>query len=388
MAWKGRRTDTGACVEVSAESGRIAAIKPIADDGRLPWLSPGWIDLQVNGFAGFDLNGETTTAEDVLGVTKAMFASGVAGYLPTVITGSFERMRQAVEAIRQARDSGAPAAAAICGIHVEGPYLSEEDGPRGAHDRRYIRDPDPDEFFRWQEAAGGLIRLVTIAPERRGAPAFIRELAAAGVAVSIGHTAASADQLDAAAAAGATLSTHLGNGAHPVLPRHPNYIWEQLADDRLHAMLIADGHHLPASTLKAMLRAKRERFIIVSDCVKFGGMAPGVYDSLIGSEVELLPSGRLQTTANPAILAGSAQPIDRGIEHAVRLGGVSLQEAVQAVTVRPAAAVGLRHCGVLEEGADASLTLFEFAEQAGRLSVAETVLKGRSVYKRNCLMAE
>jgi len=383
MKWSGRRYDTGQCVEVTSIDGKIAAISPIEFDDRLPWLSPGWIDLQVNGFAGFDLNDESTSPEEVLNVTRAMFACGVTGYLPTVITGSFERIRQALAGIKDACDSGDQAAEAICGIHVEGPYLSGEDGPRGAHDRDFIRDPDIKEFERWQEAAGGRIKLVTIAPERAGAPAFIRELSKSGVTVSIGHTMATTGEIEAAVSAGAKLSTHLGNGAHPVLPRHPNYIWDQLADDGLHAMFIADGHHLPANTLKAMIRAKGERFIIVSDCVKFGGMPPGVYKSLIGSEVELLANGRLQTAANPAILAGSAQSIDRGVENAVRLAGISLKEAIDAVTVRPAEAIGLRYCGKLEPGMDASLTLFDFPQGARPLTVKETVLKGKTVYSKH-----
>jgi N-acetylglucosamine-6-phosphate deacetylase len=383
MKWKGRRYDTGQCVEVSAVVGKIAAIEPIPHDERLPWLSPGWIDLQVNGFAGFDLNGETTRPEDVLDTTKALFACGVTGYLPTVITGSFERIRQALSSIKQAYESGDYAAEAICGIHLEGPYICGEDGPRGAHDRGYTRDPDGEEFASWQKAAGGLIKLVTLAPERPGALAFIRGLRVAGVSVSIGHTMASAEQLEAAVTAGVTLSTHLGNGTHQLLPRHPNYIWDQLANDELQAMFIADGHHLPASTLKAMIRAKQGRFIIVSDCVKFGGMTPGVYTSLVGSEVELLPNGRLQTVGNPAVLAGSAQSIDHGIENVMKLAGISMKEAIEAVTIRPATTIGLLHTGKLERGADASFTFFEYTEDEMKLHVVETVLKGETVFNSN-----
>jgi len=382
MKWLGKRYDTGECIQVTVTGGRIASIGPAAYDARLPWLSPGWIDLQVNGFSGYDLNDETTRPEEVLNVTEAMFACGVTGYLPTIITGSYERIHQALKAVRQAYESGGHAASAMSGIHVEGPYLSEEEGPRGAHDRAHVRDPDIIEFMRWQEAAGGLIKLVTLAPERQGSSGFIQELTASGVAVSIGHTMASSAQIESAVAAGATLSTHLGNGAHTVLPRHPNYIWDQLANDNLWAMFIADGHHLPANTLKAMIRAKRERFIIVSDCVKFGGMEPGIYSSLIGDQVELLSNGRLHTTANPAILAGSAQSLDRGLENAIKLAGISLTEAIEAVTIRPAAAIGLSHCGRLEPGMDGSLTLFDYAEDSASLTVRETVLKGKTVYKR------
>jgi N-acetylglucosamine-6-phosphate deacetylase len=379
MKWMGRRYDTGQCVEISVEDGIIRAIVPIKDHAELPWISPGWIDLQVNGFAGFDLNSETTTSEDVAGLTQAMFLHGVTSYCPTIITGSFERINQAMGAIRKACERDAQIDKAICGIHLEGPYLSSEDGPRGAHDRAFIHDPDLDEFSAWQQAAGGKIALVTIAPERKGAVNFIRKLVEKGIKVSIGHTMANTKRLEEAVAAGASLSTHLGNGSHPILPRHPNYIWDQLADDGLQAMFIADGHHLSSNVLKSMIRVKREKFILVSDSVKFGGMLPGRYSSLIGAEVELLANGRLQTAANPAILAGSAQSLDRGIENAIWQAGISLKEAIDAVTIRPSTAMRLDSLGKLKVGAAGNLTLFTFVN-CMTIKVCETVLAGCSVY--------
>lgn len=270
----------------------------------------------------------------------------------------------------------------MAGIHLEGPSLSAEDGPRGAHDQAFIRDPDWDEFAAWQEASGRRIRLVTVAPEREGAIPFIRRLAESGVSVSIGHTNASTESIAAAVDAGAVMSTHLGNGAHPLLPRHPNYIWDQLAEDRLWGAFIADGHHLAPAVLKAMLRAKRDRFVLVSDCVKLGGMPAGRYRSHIGAEVELHPSGKLTTAANPLILAGSAQPLDVGVANAVRFAGISLAEAVEAVTSRPATLLGQPELGRLVAGAAANLTLFDGPDDSGRLVVRETVVGGESVYRR------
>lgn len=381
MKWAGRRYDTAECVEITIENGVIQLIEGIPNNDGLAWISPGWIDLQVNGFAGFDLNGESISSEDIVGLTKAMFACGVTGYCPTVITGSNERIRIALAAIRKACEQSTELNEAICGVHLEGPYLSEEDGPRGAHDRAFIRDPDEAEFACWQEEAGGRIKLVTIAPERSGAIEFIRKLTNSGIALSIGHTNATTSQLEEAIKAGATLSTHLGNGAHPVLARHPNYIWDQLSSNELQAMLIADGHHLPLNVLKVMIRAKSKGFILVSDCVKFGGMLPGKYKSLIGEEVELLPNGRLQTLANSAILAGSAQSLDRGIEYVVGQVGIPLSDAIDAVTLRPAEAIGIE-VGRLVQGAVGNLTLFSYPNEEGCLHIQETVLRGKTVYKR------
>jgi len=380
MQWSGRRYDTGECMAITVEDGIIRKVEPIDEQPQLPWISPGWIDLQVNGFAGFDLNDRTTVAEDILGVTKAMFSCGVTNYLPTVITGSSERISQAMQAIRNACEQNDQVKRSILGIHLEGPYLSSEDGPRGAHEIEFIRDPDAAEFASWQQAAGGKITLVTLAPERKGAIPFIRKLVSEGVVVSIGHTMAGSERLEEAVAAGASMSTHLGNGSHPILPRHPNYIWDQLANDGLQAMLIADGHHLPSNVLKVIMRVKRDQFILVSDCVKFGGMMPGIYRFLHGERVELLANGRLQLADNPAFMAGSAQSLDRGVENAVRLAGISLKEAIDAVTVRPAEAMRFHGLGKLKVGAEGNLTLFDM-DHDGKIKVCETVLSGQSVFQ-------
>lgn len=385
MIWQGKLAAGGAAVEVEADAvGRINGIRPLpgGEQPGLPYISAGWTDLQVNGFGGYDLNADITSPEDVAGVTRALHKRGVAAYLPTVITGSYERMRQAMAAVAAYCGSGCPEAKSIWGIHMEGPYLSGEDGSRGAHPREHIRNPGWEEFQRLQEAAGGLIRMVTLAPEREGAIPFIRRLTDSGVVVAIGHTMASGEEIEAAVEAGATVSTHLGNGSQPLLPRHPNYIWHQLAEDRLWGTFIPDGHHLAPPVLKVMLRAKGSRSVLVSDCTQFGGMAPGRYQSLIGGEVELLENERLQTAANPAILAGSAVSLDSGIANALRYTDMELAEAVEAITERPAKVMGMANRGVLAEGAVADLTLFDYDPAAGGISVRETVVAGTRVYSR------
>lgn len=385
MIWQGRDAITGQRVEVTVARERIAEIRGMADaredEAGGQWISAGWIDLQVNGFGGYDLNGETLTPEEIEGVTRALHARGVASYLPTIITGPIDRMRRAFASIAAYVRERRFGAGSIAGIHMEGPYLSSEDGSRGAHPKADIRDPDWEEFQRLQEAADGLIRMVTIAPERQGAIPFIRKLADAGIVVAIGHTMASDEQLEQAVQAGASVSTHLGNGSQPMLPRHPNYIWQQLADDRLWATFIPDGHHLAPSVLKAMLRVKRERSILVSDSVRFGGMAPGEYNSPIGGRVVLMANGRLHTAANPDILAGSASSLEDGVAIAVRHTDMTLAEAVQAVTIRPAQLMGFGQVGALQAGMRADLTLFR-QQPDGRITIEETVVEGKSVYRR------
>jgi N-acetylglucosamine-6-phosphate deacetylase len=222
----------------------------------------------------------------------------------------------------------------VLGIHLEGPFISSLDGYRGAHPAGAVRDPDWDEFQRLQEAAGGRIILLTLAPERAGAIAFIRRAVAAGVTVALGHTAADGNTIRAAVDAGARLSTHLGNGIASPLPRHPNPIWEQAADDRLFATFIADGHHLDAATLRVLYRAKSPRAILVSDASPLAGLPPGTYGPWAVD-----PSGKI-VVAGTAYLAGSNQALEVGLNTLLRATGCTLDEAFRTVATAPALLLG------------------------------------------------
>ena len=208
-------------------------------------------------------------------------------------------------------------------------------------------------FERRQEAARGRIVLVTLAPEVEGAIALIEWLVTTGVRVAIGHTAATGDQIAAAVSAGATLSTHLGNGCAADLPRHPNLIWDQLADDRLHASVIVDGHHLPASTVKAMTRAKGpERTILVSDAIAAAGCNPGRY-TIGGVECELHGDGRVSLPGTP-FLAGSSLTLDRAIENTVRFTGLPVADVSAMASTGPARYIGMPTAGTVVADWDSS----------------------------------
>src|SRR5258708_34896772 len=218
------------------------------------YIAPGFIDLQVNGFAGVDYNNPATTQEEIAHSIRRLYATGVTRFFPTVITGSPDDMEGALRMLSAAREA-IPEGFAMEAFHVEGPHISPEDGPRGAHPERWVRPPDLEEFRRWQDAAQGYVRLVTLSPEWPDALRYIEALAREGVVTSIGHTKATREQIQDAVSAGATLSTHIGNGAHAVLQRHPNYIWEQLAEDSMAASFIVDGIHLCEAYLRASPRA-------------------------------------------------------------------------------------------------------------------------------------
>jgi len=302
--------------------------------------SPGFFDLQVNGFAGVDFNDPSTTADQVSRAIEAIRRTGVTRFLPTLITSSFESFAACARVLADHRD------AAIAGLHIEGPYISGEDGYRGAHPKAHVRAASVDDFERRQEAARGRIRLLTLAPEVPGALSLIEHAVKRGVRVALGHTAAMPGQIRDAVLAGAGLSTHLGNGCAQVMPRHPNVIWEQLANDALRASFIVDGHHLPGSTVKAMLRAKTPaRSILVTDAIMAAGSPPGRY-RLGGLEVELSADGRVAPPGAPH-LAGSALTMDRAVGLAVTLGHVSIAEALAMASTQPASYLGLQPAGQL-----------------------------------------
>jgi N-acetylglucosamine-6-phosphate deacetylase len=269
---------------------------------------------------------------------------------------------------------------AMDGFHVEGPHISPDDGPRGAHPRQWVRPPDVEEFHRWQEAARGCIRLVTLAPEWPQAPRYIEALTAAGIVISIGHTNATGAQIADAVSAGASMSTHLGNGAHQVLHRHPNYIWEQLAEDRLTASFIVDGIHLPASFLKTALRAKQlQRSVLVTDASSPAGTKPGRY-SLGEQLVDLTPDNRV-VLAGQDRLAGSALRMDHGVQNLMKLVGLSLPDAITMATTNPArvGAVPGRRNG-LAAGDRADFVVFRFDAQTRDIQVEATYVSGRRVF--------
>jgi N-acetylglucosamine-6-phosphate deacetylase len=373
----GRDPASGNVLKVIIENGRIRAILPSPVE-EAPWLSSGFIDLQVNGYLGSDVNADDVEPGVIIALTQKMLALGVTTFLPTIITDSEEKIVHALQAIAQARRANPMVAHAIPFAHVEGPFISPNDGPRGAHDREHVRPASLAEFERWQAACDGLVGMVTVSPHDDDALAFIAALADRGVVVAIGHSHATAEQIHAAADAGATLSTHLGNGLGSPLPRHPNLLWAQLAEDRLAATFIADGHHLPADTLKSMMRAKGiSRSILVSDVVSLGGMPVGIYQADIGGAVEVTADGRVISASGGGFLAGAYLPLPVGIARAAAIDGVSLGGAIQMATENPGHFVGSN--GRLHLGASADLVLFEWNTAATALEILNVYMAGEEV---------
>lgn len=372
----GRDPATGAGVKVSFAAGLITAVEPVETAGGA-WLAPGLVDLQVNGYGGLDLNSGGITNALMLDLCQRMAAIGVTTFLPTLITASETAILAGLEAIAAARAELPIVRHMVPGVHVEGPSISPVDGPRGAHPLEHVRAPSLAEFERWQAASGNLVTMVTLSPEYLEAPAYIATLSARGIHVALGHTAATPEQIHAAAEAGAVLSTHLGNGAAATLPRHPNFIWAQLADDRLTASFIADGHHLPADTFKSMLRAKSlDRAVLVSDTVALAGMPAGIYEQAIGGRVEVTEEGRVGIAGTP-YLAGAGLPLCANVAIAADMAGLTLADALRLATGNAGRFAAGR--GRLEPGQPADLITFDWAPGARRLGIRDVWVAGERI---------
>ncbi|WAH44588.1 amidohydrolase family protein [Alicyclobacillus fastidiosus] len=384
MKWTGRHWITGDTVVITCtEDGRIKRMES-SDQRSNVWIGPGLIDIQVNGAGGFNLNDIAARPITALGVLNTLRTYGITRFCPTVITGTKDRMLNSIHAITRACEIDGFMEYSTIGIHVEGPFISVDDGPRGAHNRDWVRDPNWDEFLEWKRVSNGRIKKVTLAPEKPGAIEFIKRLVDCGVIAAIGHSSATEEEIQRAIEAGATLSTHLGNGAHPYIKRHPNYIWAQLAADSMWAGLIPDGFHLPPSTLKVMVRTKGRKAILTSDASQLCGMLPGRYKTYDNGEVVLEPSGLLHLAHTHDILAGSATPLYVGISNMVKFGISNLGEAINMASLHAAELFDIAHQGVgtLCEGGPADVMIYnaDEIESGGPIKILKTICKGQIVY--------
>ena len=378
----GRDPQSGRCLSVAVGDGIIESVDEYSESTSL-FLSPGLIDLQVNGLAGFDINSAQLVPETVVHLVDAMLSLGVTCFAPTIITASEERICNALAAIAEARRVSLKAAACIPFVHVEGPHISPLDGYRGAHPSDSVRAPSLREFQHWQNAAGGCVGMVTLSPHYSESPAYISELVAGGVHVAIGHTHATTEQIVRAVDAGACLSTHLGNGIAATIPRHDNPIWPQLAEDRLTATFISDRHHLPAAVIKAMLRAKGvARSILVSDSVALAGMPAGIYDTPVGGRVELRSDGRLCVQGSE-LLAGATASLAECVSNLVSITDLPLHEVLRMATENPGRFAGNR--GRLKVGSRADIVRFHWQDT---MSIEDVWLGGERVYTRVSLEAQ
>lgn len=342
------------------------------------YCTPGFVDVQFNGRQGVHFSAPDLTPQSAAGVLGALWNTGVTSFCPTLTTSPLELLERNFRILEEARRRYPDFAASVPCYHLEGPYLSPG-GAHGAHDPNLMRRPDWGEFERLQEAAGGRIGILTVAPELPGALELIRRAAESGVVVAIGHTDGEPDDIHEAVRAGARLSTHLGNGCPEFIHRHRSPIWAQLISDDLCASMICDGFHLPGEVVRTITRVKGpDRCILVTDAVWVTGLAPGRY-SFGSIPIELLPTGQVITLTTPSSMAGSTLTMNRAIEKYQSLGGISLATAIQAASTNPARLLGAKYavCRGLEAGSLANLAIWNLDN--GKLRITAVYIGGRWV---------
>ena len=372
---------SGKPVKVEISDGLIEDITETeglkGEDGNL-FIAPGLIDNQINGYANVDFSGSDLSAGSFTDAAHAIWRDGVTSFLPTLVTNSHDALIKNFTILDQALRNDELLRYSVPGFHLEGPYISPEEGYRGCHPVQFIRNPSWDEFTKYQNAAGGRIILVTIAPELEGATEFIRLCTENGITTSMGHTNSTTLQINSAVENGIRLSTHLGNGCANYIHRHNNPIWPQLANDKLTASIIGDGLHLLPEELKVFYKVKGpDNLILTSDVMYLAGMAPGKY-TFLGSEVMLTEEGMLVNTELNC-LAGASFPLIKGVENMIKYTDCSLSGAINMASGNVARIYGLADRGILAKGKRADLILFE--KEGDKIKIRKTYLSGSLVFQ-------
>ncbi len=381
MVIQGRIPESESLVNIEVRDGKIIRIEPCQKGsprdygGPEPYLCPGFFDPQLNGFAGVDFNSPDLTPEGLHRVACSLASTGVTRFLPTLITSSREKMIHQLKIIAESLNRDRLLQKMCHGIHLEGPYISPEDGPRGVHPREHVRLPRWEELEEFQEACGGRIRCVTLAPEVRGAIPFIKKAVVHGIVVGIGHTHATEGTIEEAVRAGARLSCHLGNATPKPLWRHRNLIQKQLATDQLTASIVADGIHLPRRTVKNYIQAKGvDGIALTTDGMAGAGASPGRY-TLGDLEVEVGPDGAARSVITSR-LSGSTLTMDRAITNVIQFAGIDLSSAIRMAT-KNGQRLFREARGEIVRGDSADLVLFEYP---GRVEVRSTWVEGEKVF--------
>ncbi len=370
-------------IRITIKNSKIVQIQRIAELSKptlaKTYIAPGLIDHQVNGYLSHSFVGEQLTKNKIQQITEAFWREGITTYLPTLTTNSFEIIHKNF-GILAAAIKDPHIGQSIPGFHLEGPYISDLDGFRGVHPKPHIRQPDWEEFSKWYEAADQKILEVTLAPELKGGIAFIEKCRAKNIVVAIGHHNGSAATIKAAADAGASVSTHLGNGCANTIHRHDNPLWPQLADDRLAASIIVDGFHLRPEEVQTFFKVKGvDNTILVSDIVRLAGSPPGIYEDF-GTQVEVTKEGKVMMPSQN-VLAGASFLITTGVENMLKFTQCSLADAIHMASRNPARLLGLTDRGVLSIGKRADMILFTM--ENGKMEIEQTFVGGELVYVKD-----
>jgi N-acetylglucosamine-6-phosphate deacetylase len=301
-----------------------------------------YFDLQVNGYAGIDFNAKELPIEALSAACDRLVADGVAGILATIITDDVATMCRRLANIRRGCEASPVVRQMICGIHIEGPYINQQPGYVGAHPLSSVRPADIDSMKQLLDAAGGMTRIVTLAPEQDEDARVIEYLSSQGIRVSAGHCNPTAIQLRRAIDSGLSMFTHLGNGCPGMLPRHDNIIQRVLAlAEHLDIGFIADGVHVPFIALNNYLKCcGLERAFIVTDAISAAGMGPGTYE-LAGQQV-IVDESLATWSADRTHLMGSAGTMQRSEDNLRRYLNLSDDDINRLLVTNPRRAIGIK----------------------------------------------
>jgi N-acetylglucosamine-6-phosphate deacetylase len=300
---------------------------------------PGFIDIQVNGFMGIDFSNSNLNEKTFISACEMLFERGTAGFLATVITSPAETYRRNLRIIAQTMRLP-ELRGRLLGIHAEGPFISAKPGAVGAHDPAWVKKPDIDFFKQMQDWAEGNIKLLTIAAENPGAEQLTEYASDNEVTVSLGHQLALSPDLNKCADAGAKLLTHLGNGLPNEINRHHNPIFSGIAEDRLTAMIITDGHHLPPALIKTFIRAKgADKIIVTSDASPIAGMPPGTYN-VLGNLAVIEESGLLHNPEKKCLVGSSATML-ACVNYLASLNLLSPEDLIKVSFTNPLKAINI-----------------------------------------------
>ena len=363
--------------DLVVEEGRIQALEvPGGEEGDVLdaqglWVAPGLIDIHIHGALGCDVMDATQPA--LATVARFLAQHGVTGWLPTTMSASREAIEAAIANVAscpQPQDG-----AQHLGVHVEGPYLCQR--YRGAQAAEALRPPDPEEYDAWLQ--GGVVRLITVAPELPGADRLIAAGRRAGIEFAIGHSGADYETVLKAADLGLRQATHTFNGMAGLHHRQPGTLGAVLDDDRVFAQLIGDGLHVHPAVLRLLLRAKgRDRVILISDAMRATGLGDGDFEP--GGQAVSVRGGEARTL--DGALAGSTVTLDEVLRRVMRYADLTLPQALPMASGVPAAAMGMAgRKGTLQVGADADIILLDDDAQ-----VHLTLVGGRVVHDRSGVM--
>ena len=354
--------------------GIIQNIRQIDSYNHMNYICPGLIDTQVNGYKGIDYSSPTLSEEGIVSICREFRKHGISQHFATIVTRPNNIILKNIKTIINAKKNNPYVDKSISGIHIEGPFISPDDGPRGAHDSNYVKSADIGLLDSWLEAAKGVLKTITIAPEIPNAIELIAHAKKRGLICSIGHTSATPEDIRKAVRAGAKISTHLGNGSANKINRLNNHIWAQLAEDSLFMSIISDNEHLPPEVVKVFARAKiLNKIILISDMSPLAGLAPGVskWGNIVADVTE---QGPVRLHGTP-YLAGASSFLLKNLENFIQITENSLSESIKLCTVNPTRLYNLNPDRInLSVGTPFDAILLHFDEQLKILRVMKNYL--------------